>query len=167
MTRVLLGAWVAAWGLVGVAPPPALAQEAEPRRELTRAVGVSVSPFLRLYEYGCCSGIGVWLQVGRFEIDHSFGVNIWTSPSASPGPYGHATTALFDVKTWRTRDFVARFRIGGSYRVRSYAPTHHWGTVNIGVTYDFAVGERGLVRAGFAGSRPLSIEPQLGAGWRF
>ena len=164
MTRVLLGTWVAAWGLAGAAPPPALAQEAEPRRELTRAVGVGVSPFLRLYEYGCCSGIGVWLQVGRFQIDHSFGI---TSPLDLPRSYGHAMTALFDVKTWRTRDFVARFRIGGGYRARSYAPTHHWGTINVGVTYDFAVGERGLVRAGFAGLRPLSIEPQLGAGWRF
>ena len=162
MTRVLLRACIAAWAVAGGAP--ALAQEAEPQREPTRAVGVTVSPFLRLYEYGCCSGIGVWLQVGRFQIDHAFGVAL---SSASPGPYGHATTALFDVKTWRTRDFVARFRIGGGYRMRSYAPTHHWGTLNVGVTYDFAVGERGLVRAGFAGSRPLAIEPQLGAGWRF
>ena len=167
MTKVFLGACIAASDLTSGASPPALAQEAEPPGEPTRAGGVIVSPVLRLYEYGCCSGLGVWLQVGRFQIDHAFGVNIWTAPSAAPGPYGHATTALFDVKTWRTRDFVARFRIGGGYRMRSYAPTHHWGTLNVGVTYDFAVGEKGLVRAGFAGSRPLAIELQLGAGWRF
>ena len=39
MTRTLLAAWVAAWGVPAGAPPPAAAQETEPPRELTRSVG--------------------------------------------------------------------------------------------------------------------------------
>ena len=131
MTRMLIGAWVVAWGAVAVAPWPAFAQEGEP----TRSIGVSVSPRLAIHdETTCCSGIGAWLQIRRFQIDYSVAIDTWSfdgtvdsidhfnelgyAPDAVPRRLsGHAMTVLFDLMTWNERRYAARFRIGGGYRV--------------------------------------------------
>lgn len=201
MTRTLLAAWVAAWGVSAGAPPPAAAQETEPPRELTRSVGVSVSPWLWVYdESNCCSGLGVWLQVGRLQLDHAFAINVWhldrhwykEEPDrfgrywgpVTLGINGHATTVLVDLKTWRRPRYVARFRIGAGHRVKleEFPPLHvqqelngnrfgpavrHFATLHVGLTFDFSVGRRGIVRAGMLGSLPVPPEPRLGAGWKF
>lgn len=130
MVRMLLGAGVVAWGAAGAALPPALAQEGEP----TRSVGVTVSPRLAVHdESTCCSGIGAWLRIGRFEIDHAVAIDTWgfdravddighfnelgyASDAAPRRLSGHAMTVLFDLMTWNERRYVARFRIGGGYR---------------------------------------------------
>ena len=116
---------------LAVAPWPAFAQEGEP----TRSVGVSVSPRLAIHdESTCCSGIGAWLQIRRFQIDYSVAIDTWRfdrtvdgidyfnelgyAPDAVPRRLsGHAMTVLFDLMTWNERRYAARFRIGGGYRV--------------------------------------------------
>lgn len=190
MTRILLGVCVTAWSVVGAALPPALAQQGEP----TRSVGITVSPWLKFDDDGssCCSGIGGWLQIGRFQIDHAIGIRTWISgrhPDVPEAPTrrlsGHATAVLFDAMTWTRRRYVARFRIGGAYRapldpfpslrVREtelrgsgiYLPyLIPLRTFHVGLTFDFGVGKRGIARSGllFTG---ISLEPRLGAGWKF
>ena len=165
MTRTLLAAWVVAWGVPAGAPPPAVAQEAEPPRELTRSVGVSVSPWLLLHlddDSVCCSGVGVWLQLGRFQIDHAFALGTWRSG----GLDGHATTVLWDLKTWRSSRRMVRFRVGAGHHV-SYRPEQHSPMFHVGLTFDFTVGRRGIVRADLLGLGPLLPEPRLGAGRSF
>ena len=180
MTRMLLGVCAAAWGVVGAALPPVLAQEGEP----TRSVGVTVSPWLKFDDDGstCCSGIGGWLQIGRFQIDHEIGISTWISgrhPDFPEAPTrrlgGHATAVMFDAMTWTRRRYVARFRIGAAYRAEldpfpsirvrePYLATLR--TFHVGLTFDFGVGRRGIARSGllFTG---ISFEPRLGAGWKF
>ena len=67
---------------LAVAPWPAFAQEGEP----TRSVGVSVSPRLAIHdETTCCSGIGAWLQIRRFQIDYSVAIDTWRFDRAVDG----------------------------------------------------------------------------------
>ena len=42
---------------------------------------------------------------------------------------------------------------------------NHSAAIHVGLTFDFMVGRRGIVRAGLLG--PIPPEPRLGAGWRF
>ena len=65
----------AALGASLAAPTLATAQE-------SGSVGVSVAPWIRLYDevdvWGtCCMGLGVWLQVGRFQVEHALATNTW------------------------------------------------------------------------------------------
>ena len=166
MNRTLLAAWVVAWGVPAGTPPPATAQEAEPPLELKRSVGVSVSPWLLLHlDDGsfCCSGVGVWLQLGRFQIDHAFALNTWRS-GVPLGLDGHATTVLWDMKTWRTPRRMIRFHVGAGHHV-TYRPELHQPMFHVGLTFDFTVGRRGIVRAGVLGPLPPAL--RLGAGRRF
>lgn len=191
MTRMLLGVCLAAWGVVGAALPPVLAQEGEP----TRSVGVTVSPRLKFDDDAstpCCSGIGGWLQIGRFQIDHEIGIRTWISGRHRDVPEaptrrlgGHATAVMFDAMTWTRRRYIARFRIGAAYRAEldpfpslrvreaelrgSGIRRPHLVTLrlfHVGLTFDFGVGRRGIARSGllFTG---ISFEPRLGAGWKF
>ena len=115
---------------LAVTPWPAFAQEGEP----TRSIGVSVSPRLAIHDkITCCSGIGAWLQIGRFQIDYSVAIDTWSfdgtvdsidhfnelgyAADAVPRRLsGHAMTVLFDLMTWNERRYVARFRIAGRGR---------------------------------------------------
>ena len=163
---VLAGALVA---------PPAFAQE--------RTVGVSVGPVLKLHDENvCCMGVGAWLQVGRFQLAHEVGLNVWDMRAAArhDQPWheplvarGWATTASWDMKTWRTARTTTRFRAALAHRrnslSRGFAPDFYtlnegW-TFNVGLAVDFPTGgRRPFLRAGLRGIFP---EPQLGVGFPF
>ena len=62
--------------------------------------------------------MGVWLQIGRFQIEHEVGLNVWDVRFASRADHpwreplvaeGWATTASWDVKTWRADRATTRF----------------------------------------------------------
>ena len=149
-----------------------------------RSVGVSVGPWLKLYDEGwaCCMSVGAWLQLGRFQIEHEVGLNVWHVRAAAryDRPWheplvaeGWATTAHWDVKTWRTARTATRFRAALAHRrnsgSRGFAPDFYtlnegW-TFNVGLAVDlFPRGRRPFLRAGLRGIFP---EPQLGVGFPF
>ncbi len=158
-------------------PLPVVAQE------LPRSVGVTVGPLLRLSdESTCCMSVGAWLQIGRFQIEHEVGLNVWDVRYAARHdlPWreplvaeGWATTASWDVKMWRTARTTTRFRAALAHRrnsgSRGFAPefytlTEGW-TFNVGLAVDFPAGvRRPFVRAGLRGIFP---EPQVGVGFPF
>ena len=156
MTRALLLVVAASLG----SPLLAGAQE--------RSVGVSVAPFLRMHdEATCCSGVGVWLQVGRFQVEHAIGINAWDVAKYDEdlGVEGRATSVLFDVRTWRTPRLVTRLRLGFSDRPAE-GRIDRYGAVHVGVTVDFPAGGRSFLRTGLHVGR-FPPEPQLGTGFRF
>ena len=155
---------------------PAVAQE--------RSVGVSVGPSLKLYDEGwaCCMSVGAWLQVGRFQIEHEIGLNVWHVRAAARydrswheplDAEGWATTASWNVKTWRTARATTRIRAALAHRrnsgSRGFAPDFYtlnvgW-TFNVGLAVDFPTGgRRPFVRTGLRGPFP---EPQVGVGFPF
>lgn len=163
MTRVLLG--IVVWAVAQTAT----AQEAE------RSIGIDFSPWFRVHdESTCCSAVGVWLQIGRFQIEHGFAINNWAvasyreSPDHHPEPVtreldGHATTVLVDAKTWRMARLVTRLRFGLGYRVATRPPFHS-GALHVGMTVDFPADGRSFLRTGLRGFFP---EPSVGGGFRF
>ena len=149
-----------------------------------RSVGVSIGPWLKLHDEGwaCCMSVGAWLQISRFQIEYEIGLNVWDVRAASRydrrwheplAAKGWATTAHWDVKTWRTARSTTRIRAALAHRrnsrSRGFAPDFYtlnegW-TFNLGLAVDFSTGgRRPFVRAGLRGLFP---EPQVGVGFPF
>ena len=132
-----------------------------------RSVGVSFAPYLRLHdESTCCSSVGVWLQVGRFQVEHGIGINTWWVAQYDLETLrflGRATSVLFDAGIWRTPRLVTRLRVGIGYLVEEYRS----GALHVGVTVDFPAGGRSFLRIGVRSGRVWSPEPQLRTGFRF
>ena len=161
----------AALGASLAAPALATAQE-------SGSVGVSVAPWIRLYDEvdvwdTCCTGLGVWLQVGRFQVEHALATNTWWVAEYADDPeypevlrrQGQATTVLFDARTWRTARTVTRLRFGVGHRVAiARNRPRHSSALHVGVTIDLPAGGRSFLRAGMRGLFP---EPHVGAGFRF
>ena len=131
-----------------------------------RSVGVSVAPYLRMHdESTCCSGVGAWLQVGRFQVEHAIGINTWNVAQydLELRVQGRATSVLFDAGIWRTPRLVTRLSVGIGYRVAE----SHSGALHVGVTVDFPAGRRSFLRMGVRTGPVWFPEPQLGTGFRF
>ena len=123
--------------------------------------------------YTCCTGLGVWLQVGRFQVEHALAINTWLVAEYADDPeypevlrrQGQATTVLFHARTWRTTRTVTRLRFGVGHRVAiARGRPRHSSALHVGVTVDLRAGRRSFLRAGMRGLYP---EPQVGAGFRF
>ena len=148
---VLMGA------LLG-APPSVAAQD--------RIVGFTYTPAVSLHdESTCCSAAGVWLTVGRLQVEHVFASDSRNTRRHPATVDGHLTTALWTARAWRARRFDTRFQVGGRYGTTSIPTAYTFG-LGVALTVDYRAGStvlRGAVHALF----PRPPELRVGVGWMF
>ena len=161
MTRL---AFVAA--LLVAIPLPAMAQE--------RSIGIAYTPSLSLHDaesvIACYSAAGAWLTIGRLHVEH---VTAWNSrchdypdDNRDTGKVdGHALTALWTVRSWRSQRFRTRFQIGGRHGAATEPTSRAWGA-GAGLDVRYGVGPidlRGAVHL----LLPKPPEVRIGVGFRF